>query len=225
MNHSDEIFDIVDEQDRVIGNAGRREIHRRRLRHRAVHLFLFDNTGRLYIQKRASTKGSFPGRFDSSASGHVDSGESYDAAVLRETREEIGLEFLPDELRGTFDSLSVVGRVTSRGEIARKTAASGAESDETRFSANAAYKKTVVNGDSLRKHFQIAACEETGQEFVWVYSARGNYQPVFNPAEIESARFWTLPEIEHHLAAHPDDWAPAFRLIFREFQQRLLKSH
>src|SRR5437763_6195321 len=38
------------------------------------------------------TKDTFPGAWDSSASGHVDSGESYDACALRELREELGLE-------------------------------------------------------------------------------------------------------------------------------------
>jgi isopentenyl-diphosphate delta-isomerase type 1 len=86
-----EILDIVDERDRVIGQAQRGHIHRNKLRHRAVHVFLFNRQGQLFIQQRSSTKDSFPLCYDSSASGHLDHGEDYDACAYREVREELGL--------------------------------------------------------------------------------------------------------------------------------------
>ncbi len=88
---SEEIFDVVNERDEVIGRASRREVHRTGLRHRAVHVFVFNARGDVFLQKRSMNKDSSPGLWDSSASGHLDSGEDYDACALRELREEIGL--------------------------------------------------------------------------------------------------------------------------------------
>jgi isopentenyl-diphosphate delta-isomerase len=91
MQCSHEIFDVVDEADQIIGQATRSEVHARKLRHRAVHIFLFNETGELFIQKRSENKDTFPGRQDSSASGHVNGGETYDACAVRELAEELGI--------------------------------------------------------------------------------------------------------------------------------------
>jgi len=87
----EEPFDVVDAQDRVIGQAPRRDVHARRLRHRSIHVLVFDAKGQVFLQKRAQTKDSCPGMWDSSCSGHLDAGEDYDTAAARELREEIGL--------------------------------------------------------------------------------------------------------------------------------------
>jgi isopentenyl-diphosphate delta-isomerase type 1 len=89
---SEEIFDVVDEQDRVIGQAPRSEVHRRGLNHRAVHVLVFNQHGDLFLQKRSMKKDCFPGVWDSSASGHLDRGEDYDACAVREVREELGVQ-------------------------------------------------------------------------------------------------------------------------------------
>src|SRR5262249_19217337 len=70
----------------------RREVHRLGLRHRAVHMLVFNRRGQIFLQLRSLKKDREPGVWDSSASGHVDSGEDYDAAAVRELREEIGPE-------------------------------------------------------------------------------------------------------------------------------------
>jgi isopentenyldiphosphate isomerase len=88
---SDEIFDVVNERDEVIGQETRNEVHRRGLMHRAVHILVFNSRGEVFLQKRSMKKDRQPGRWDSSSSGHVDSGEHYDQCALRELREEIGL--------------------------------------------------------------------------------------------------------------------------------------
>ena len=97
---SEEIFDVVDANDQVIGRQPRGEVHRLGLRHRAIHLLVFNAVGELFLQKRSMKKDCFPGTWDSSASGHLDSGEEYDACVLREPREELGLELaaVPERL-------------------------------------------------------------------------------------------------------------------------------
>jgi len=88
---SEELFDVVNERDEVIGRAPRSEVHRRNLRHRAVHVLLFNHRGELFLQQRSLTKDNWPGVWDSSSSGHLDAGEDYDACVLREVREELGI--------------------------------------------------------------------------------------------------------------------------------------
>lgn len=88
---NDEIFDVVNERDEVIAKEIRREVHRLGLWHRAVHVLVFNSLGEVFLQKRSMTKDTFPGAWDSSASGHLDSGEDYDACAIREVREELGL--------------------------------------------------------------------------------------------------------------------------------------
>ena len=89
---SEEIFDVVDEHDRVIGQRTRSDVHRLGLMHRATHTLVFNREGKVFLQKRSMKKDRQPGKWDSSASGHVDAGESYDRCAARELREEIGLE-------------------------------------------------------------------------------------------------------------------------------------
>jgi isopentenyldiphosphate isomerase len=86
-----EIFDVVNEQDEVVGLAPRAEVHRLGLRHRATHILLRNGRGEWFLQQRSLTKDMWPGVWDSSASGHVDHGESYDDCARREIQEELGL--------------------------------------------------------------------------------------------------------------------------------------
>lgn len=88
---SEEIFDIVNERDEVTDRKPRSEVHARGLLHRAVHVLVFNSRGEVFLQKRSLKKDRQPGVWDSSSSGHVDSGEDYDACAVRELREEIGL--------------------------------------------------------------------------------------------------------------------------------------
>jgi len=88
---SEEIFDVVNEADEIVGGAPRTVVHRDGLRHRAVHVLVFNASGEVFLQKRSLTKDSAPGKWDSSASGHLNQGEDYDTCASRELREEIGL--------------------------------------------------------------------------------------------------------------------------------------
>src|SRR5882762_8477127 len=88
---AEEIFDVVNERDEVIGKRPRSEVHRLGLMHRATHVLVFNSQGQVFLQKRSMNKDRQPGLWDSSTSGHVDSGEEYDACAVRELREEIGL--------------------------------------------------------------------------------------------------------------------------------------
>jgi len=86
-----EILEIVDAEDKVIGTATRAEIHQQGLMHRAVHIFVFNARGEIYVQRRSASKDRHPLKLDSSAAGHVDPGETYEQTAIRELREELGL--------------------------------------------------------------------------------------------------------------------------------------
>jgi isopentenyldiphosphate isomerase len=92
MQKTEEHFDVVNDLDEVIDCKPRRVVHQLGLKHRAVHVLLFNAKGELFLQKRSMLKDCFPGTWDSSSSGHLDTGESYDACAVREVREELGHE-------------------------------------------------------------------------------------------------------------------------------------
>ncbi len=87
---TDELFDVVDADDRVIRQAPRREVHAKNWLHRAVHVIVHDTHGQVFIQKRSREKDTFPGCWASSCPGHVDAGEDYLLAARRELGEELG---------------------------------------------------------------------------------------------------------------------------------------
>lgn len=95
----DEVFDVVDEHDQVIGREYRREIHRRGLLHRAIHIFWLRADGQLCLQRRSFAKDNCPGLLSTSCAGHVDSGEDYLTAAVRELREELGVSVAPASLQ------------------------------------------------------------------------------------------------------------------------------
>lgn len=160
---AEEIFDLVDENDRVIGQLGRSEVHRQRLRHRAVHVLVFNSRGEIFLQKRSMSKDTFPGRWDSSAAGHLDCGEDYDACAMREVGEELGheMECAPERV------------------------------------------------------LRLDACEETGQEFVWVYRLECDGPFTLHPEEIERGEWFAPGEVSRWMGEKPEDFAPAFLKIWR----------
>jgi isopentenyldiphosphate isomerase len=162
---SDEMLDIVNDNDEVIGRLPRRLVHRDGHKHRAVHVLVFDARGRIFLQKRSMSKDTFPGAWDSSASGHVASGEDYDACATRELEEELGLtESGPLEARG-----------------------------------------------------KIAACAETGAEFVRVYRCQAQGPFTLQAAEIERGGWFTPGEVSDWVGRQPGDFAPSFLLIWKKW--------
>lgn len=156
-----EIFDIVDEEDRVTGSRPRGVVHKEKLRHRAVHVFVFNSRGELFLQRRSRWKDAHPRRWDSSASGHVNSGDDYATTAPRELTEELGITAAVEEI--------------------------GA----------------------------VAACRETGWEFVRIYRAAHEGPFRLPPAEIECGGFFTLAQIRSWMEARPKDFATGFTECFR----------
>jgi len=98
----EEMFVVVDEKDDVVGYKTRYECHHdKRLIHRIVGVVVFDQEGRILLQKRSMTKDLHPGMWGISSGGHVLQGETNDEAVRRELKEEVGID-IPIQLVKTF---------------------------------------------------------------------------------------------------------------------------
>jgi isopentenyldiphosphate isomerase len=96
MIQNDELFDIVDDRDRVIGQAPRSACHGNpALVHRVAHVLVVNGRGELLLQKRSANKDIQPGKWDTSVGGHLDPGEDYLTAARREMAEEIGVSGVP----------------------------------------------------------------------------------------------------------------------------------
>ena len=89
---NEERFPVVDKNDRILRYATRAHVHGNNLRHRAVHIFIFNHAGEVYLQQRSRWKDRHPLKWDSSASGHVTAGETYDETARRELKEELSLD-------------------------------------------------------------------------------------------------------------------------------------
>jgi 16S rRNA (adenine1518-N6/adenine1519-N6)-dimethyltransferase len=86
-----ERFPMVDKNDRILGYAGRSQVHGNNLLHRAVHILIFNEAGDVYLQQRSRWKDRHPLKWDSSAAGHVGAAESYDETAQRELKEELSV--------------------------------------------------------------------------------------------------------------------------------------
>jgi 16S rRNA (adenine1518-N6/adenine1519-N6)-dimethyltransferase len=100
-NEPPERFPVVDEHDRKTGEATRTEVHANNLRHRAVHILVFNSAGEVVLQKRSAAKDRHPLLWDSSAAGHVEGNETYRETGARELSEELGI----------LATLEVIGRI------------------------------------------------------------------------------------------------------------------
>lgn len=107
-NSPEEMIDVVNDQDEVVGQASRKEIHEQFLLHRGIEIWLYDDMNRLLIQQRSAKKKKHPLHWTRSVGGHVPAGMHPDDAALKELREELGLTlpltFVRKELRKTKKS-------------------------------------------------------------------------------------------------------------------------
>ena len=88
---SQEILNLVDENDNLIGEIERDKAHSQGLWHRSATVFVFNKKNKLLIQKRALNM-DWPNLWCGSASGHVLFNETYEKAAQRELKEEIGIQ-------------------------------------------------------------------------------------------------------------------------------------
>lgn len=89
----DEIFIVVDRDDNVLGYKTRYECHHNKLFiHRSVGVLIFDDKGRILLQKRSQTKDIGAGLWGISSAGHVTKGQEYEESAHRELKEELGID-------------------------------------------------------------------------------------------------------------------------------------
>jgi isopentenyldiphosphate isomerase len=162
----DELLEVVDSEDTVIRRATRAEIHRNGLMHRAVHLFVFNASREIYVQRRSASKDSHPLKLDSSAAGHVDPGESYEEAAVRELREELG----------------ITGKV--------------------------------------ERVLRLRASPETDYEHVTLFCVVTESEPSPNSEEIVWGGFMTRDRLSSLMEQTPEDFVPAFILLWKQFVRR-----
>lgn len=101
---NEEWFPIVNNEGKVTGKAPRSVCHDGKsfLLHPVVHLHIFNRSGKLYLQKRSMKKDIQPGKWDTSVGGHISPGESVADALIRETREELGLNGFTPQFLGSY---------------------------------------------------------------------------------------------------------------------------
>ncbi|MFA5024441.1 MAG: NUDIX domain-containing protein [Patescibacteria group bacterium] len=92
------LLNIVDENDEIIGQETRANIHERGLRHREIRVCFITPRREIIFQHRAKNKETAPDLLSFTVGGHVEIGQSYEEAALRETEEETGVIVKPADL-------------------------------------------------------------------------------------------------------------------------------
>ncbi len=88
-----ELLDLVNQDDHVIGQMLRSEVHAQKLcNYRVVNAFIMNDNGELWIPRRTKDKDRYPRYLDASTAGHVMAGETYQAAFVRELMEEVRID-------------------------------------------------------------------------------------------------------------------------------------
>ena len=85
-----EYLDIVNKNDKVIGKALKEQVYKKSLIHRIVHVLIFNNRGEMALQLRSKKVSFCPNHWSTTVGGHVQSGETYKIAAIREYKEELG---------------------------------------------------------------------------------------------------------------------------------------
>lgn len=88
-----EIFDVINENDEVVGEATRGQVHKNpNLIHRVTHVWVLNDKGEILIQQRSLTKDKFPGKWDISCNGHIQKGYDPKTTAERELQEELSIK-------------------------------------------------------------------------------------------------------------------------------------
>jgi len=91
---------VFDENGNKTGKKETKEtVHKKGLWHHVVHVWIFNSKGEILFQKRSMKVSRWPGLWDISAAGHIVTGEMPEEGVVREIREELGLEVKLSDLK------------------------------------------------------------------------------------------------------------------------------
>ncbi len=91
MDEPGEMLAVVDNEDNLLHPLPKLEVYEKKLTHRICHVLVFNKKGELLLQLRSKNKFFNPGKWVTSAGGHVAAGETYEIAALRELQEELGV--------------------------------------------------------------------------------------------------------------------------------------
>lgn len=112
-----EIFDVLNEYGEFTGKtATREECHKKGYWHRAVYAFIIDKNGNVLLQKRSASKKLWPNMWDVTVGGHVDRGEFGRQALIREVKEELGIQISDSDIKYLVGSTSI----NKQGDIINK---------------------------------------------------------------------------------------------------------
>lgn len=112
-----EYFDVLTEEGEYAGRIETREnCHKYGLWHKAVALYIINSKNQVLLQKRSSKKKLWPNLWDISAGGHVFAGEFGFQAIIREIKEELGIEIEKNDIL----FLGAATSVNKKGDIINK---------------------------------------------------------------------------------------------------------
>ncbi|RZN84096.1 MAG: NUDIX domain-containing protein [Winogradskyella sp.] len=95
----DELLDIVDAKGKSTGKTALKSVaHKNGWYHNTIHLWLYTEKNEILLQQRSHKKVIYPLLWDVSVAGHIDAGETFTEATIRETEEEIGLKLKENDL-------------------------------------------------------------------------------------------------------------------------------
>jgi len=161
-----EFIDVVSETDEVIGQAPKNEIYEKRLLHRIVHIFVFNDKGEMALQLQSKYKKFCPQHWVTSAAGHVISGETEEAAAIRELEEETGIrtqvEFLYKDLYNVSSNFRKI-LITFKSGFNGPFKINPMEVEKIEFFTIDKIKEMIKSGEKfhpellflLKKHFNI----------------------------------------------------------------------
>lgn len=93
-----ELIDVIDENNNLTGKIEDKDIvHEKGLWHREISVWIMNKNGEILLQKRAMSKKQHPGKW-SIVAGHIQAGETPLQGAIRETKEEVGIDVLENEL-------------------------------------------------------------------------------------------------------------------------------
>lgn len=91
-----EYFNVYNRYGEKTGETVERdEAHKHGICHRVIHLWIINSCNEILIQQRSASKDAGANLWYVSVGGHIESSESIESTLIRETKEELGLNILP----------------------------------------------------------------------------------------------------------------------------------